>query len=150
MTGRIIAISKPVVGKSDLTVWRNGDFFAKLEPEEKVLADRGYQGERSLTTPFKRKPGGQLTDFEKETNNLISCLRILVERVIGRLKNFACLAHAWRGDLDWHEECFNVISNLVNVMLESHPMNWEIPEVLKIDYDVHRALVQEFLLTASQ
>ena len=79
----------------------------------KVIADKGYQGITKIhqlsETPIKKAKGEKLTKAEKEHNQKVNRLRIVVEHVIRRLKIFNTLSNQYR-----NRYCrFGLRSNLI-------------------------------------
>jgi hypothetical protein len=52
--GLIVWISDPAPGKAhDLTIYRHYGLKTLLEPGERVLGDKGYQGDQTVITPYR-------------------------------------------------------------------------------------------------
>jgi len=94
--GRIADVGDPVPGaRHDAVAFsmsgiaeRWADHAASEGPG--LLADGGYQG-TGPTTPYRKPPGGELTDVRKTCNYSINRLRAAVERAIAHLKNWKIL-----------------------------------------------------------
>jgi hypothetical protein len=95
----------------------------QLNPNEKLLGDKGYIGSKIFLTPLKRKRKFELTQQEKKYNKLISRYREIVENVNSRLKNFNCLSQRWRHDLTLHPHVFKTVASIVNIDLQFHPVH---------------------------
>ena len=82
---------------------------AELEfPEATDLyQDSGFQGFHpegvNIHQPKKKPKGGQLTDEEKETNSLISSIRVSVEHVISGLKRCRIVKDVFRNTKDKYD-----------------------------------------------
>ena len=83
---------------SDKQITKESGFFQLLEPRDEVLADRGFLIRDELAAygatlriPHFTKGKKQLSSQEVDTSRQLSCVRIHVERVIGRWKNFTIL-----------------------------------------------------------
>lgn len=66
---------------SDVRMWREGGFGNCLEPWERGLGDKGYQGGEMLVPPYKLKDKDtQLSEEEEAANALIATVRIHIGR----------------------------------------------------------------------
>ncbi len=87
----------------------------------KILADSGYQGisgfHRNSETPQKNTKKSPLTKKQKQENKKLSSQRILVENVIGSVKRFRILKHAYRNRRKRFSLRFNLISAIHNFEL---------------------------------
>lgn len=84
-------------------------FMAKrLEPDELVIADRGYRHDRCV--------------YNSIHTNVFSKIRARHEIVNRRLKQFSALRVTFRHDLSLHSACFHAIANITKVILDSDPM----------------------------
>ena len=93
-------------------------------PPDKQLTlkgDSGYQGVANdcpgadVIIPFKKPPGGKLTPDQKEHNRKLSSKRVVVEHVMGDLKEYRVLRGPFIGTPEEFNEIFNVITGLVNL-----------------------------------
>lgn len=83
---------------SDKQITKESGFLELLEPMDEVLADRGFLIRDELAAcgailriPHFTKGKKQLSALEVDTSRQLSRVRIHVERVIGRWKNFKIL-----------------------------------------------------------
>lgn len=83
---------------SDKQISKESGFLELLEPMDEVLADRGFLIRDELAAcgailriPHFTKGKKQLSALEVDTSRQLSRVRIHVERVIGRWKNFKIL-----------------------------------------------------------
>jgi len=109
----------------DLTVLRGSDAFEMISQENRGLGDSAYIGEPRMLTPFKKPRGRQLRQREKLFNKQISHVRITVENVFKRVKDFKIISETYRGD--YHKlgdfNCvFKLVCSLVNLGFEKHPL----------------------------
>lgn len=83
-------------------LWRaNFDNHLKF-PEDKLLADCGYIGNRirlAITTPYKCPPGRELNATEQKINKSISSVRVRVEHFFGVAKGRFDFLREYRGAL---------------------------------------------------
>lgn len=93
--GTISYISKSFGGRtSDKQIVERSGFLEKIEPQDVVLADRGFLIrdflavlQAKLVVPAFTKGKQQLVPFEIEETRKIAHVRIHVERIIGLIKN---------------------------------------------------------------
>ncbi len=82
--------------------------------------DRGYQGAQSVDAgtdvilPIKKKPGGKLTDAEKEYNITHSKIRVYVENTIRRVKTYRIMGDRYRNPLKKYDLANSIVCGLVN------------------------------------
>ncbi|XP_022517989.2 uncharacterized protein LOC125801710 [Astyanax mexicanus] len=119
--GAVTFISSLFTGSiSDKEITRQSGILELLEPEDEIMADKGFiiedmlatKGARLIIPPFKH--GKQFSKKDCEQTQAIARLRILVERVIRRVKE----NHIWdstvplslAGSINqiWHNCCFMV------------------------------------------
>jgi len=103
----------------DLSLSEATGLFALLFEGEFILADKGYE---SADAPFLHPIKQVENQQEWDTNTELARIRVLVENVNARLKNFACLVDAWRHSVDDHRAMFQVICNVVNLDMDLHPL----------------------------
>jgi len=121
---RILAVSKTVEGRMhDKTLLEETGLLLKAPPGSKGLGDSAYEGVRkthrwlSLVTPLKKKPGKERTIAEKQTNRVLSSLRVRVEHAIGKLKINRILKDQFRGKLAFADLVFQNCACLYNFKL---------------------------------
>ena len=78
-----------------------------------------------MIVPYKKPPRRQLRRNEKLFNKQVSHVRISVENVFKRVKDFKIISQIYRGD--YHKladfNCiFKLVCALVNLMFEKHPL----------------------------
>jgi hypothetical protein len=121
--GRLCYVSSPAFGcTSDLMQLYHSQVLEKLHPLEFVLGDKGYQGHPKVIVPFKSSGRAPLSDERKQFNKAIGAQRVVIERVIGRLRQFSCMKQVWRHELAKHPSVMFVISNLVHQEIILHPL----------------------------
>lgn len=124
-TCKIIHIFGPIPATyNDHNILEMSGVMGLRLPNELGIADGAYNklSARLLLTPFAKFRGG-LTLRRRVWNNLISSVRIDIERVFQRIKRFAILSATSRlHDLHKHGTIFFVICNLVNIDITMHPM----------------------------
>lgn len=140
-TGKFVHFAGPEINVHDSMLFRNGPLptaFDEIEDQEvspkKGLADRGYYCTnpkdklcQCLLTVVKKAPNGSLTADDKRMNQLISSLRIEVERGIGRLRNLHRLSQKWSSKgslsqkLEKHAKLFKVAIHFTNYSMDLRP-----------------------------
>lgn len=97
-TKKIVSIAFDKGSTHDYNLFKQST--EKLNKEITFLADSGYQGLSSIfansTTPKKKSKNHPLTDKDKESNHLISIVRIPIEHVNCQLKVFKILSEKYR------------------------------------------------------
>ena len=89
----------------------------------KGLADKGYQGfHEKILTPFKTRKGEVVPEYVRTWNNAIYSARALTERTNQSRKRFGVLIHEWRGDLEMHGICFQIVADITNIIIRRHPI----------------------------
>ncbi|RXN17930.1 E3 ubiquitin-protein ligase RNF213-alpha-like protein [Labeo rohita] len=98
--GVITFVSKLYTGSiSDIEITRQSQILQLLQPEDGVMADKGFQIEKMLSQVGATliipplKTSNQLSTEDTHKTQAIARLRILVERVIRRVKEY----HIWDG-----------------------------------------------------
>lgn len=104
----------------DYVLLQGSGVLHRLPPDCSLRLDRGYEGveqaypEVTIEKPIRRQRGTQLTVLGKLYNQMVSRLRIPVEHMIGRTKQFNILAQRYRGRRNDHEDIFAIVAGLVN------------------------------------
>jgi len=115
---------------ADITALREGELIAiitNFDPLEIILADKGYQGHHKCLTPFK---GKDKLPEEEAFNEVLASVRIIIECVIKRIKQFGVCGSRGRFhcNLSHHSSVFNVVCQITNVSLSEEPVwqqrNW--------------------------
>lgn len=129
VTGEIVWVGGPIGGSvHDMLLLRMGGLLDRMEPGEKMLADKGYVGEDEsdkILTPTKRDRGMEERDLPVEVqlrNRKIQNVRVLVEHSIGRIKRFSILRDRFRNVLEMHGMVFRVCCKLTNLDLVYFPL----------------------------
>jgi len=136
ISGKICSVIGPHGGSvADITALRDGDDIAIItcwNPLEILLADKGYQGHHKCLTPFK---GKNISPEEDAFNEVLASVRILVECVLKRIKQFGALGSRGRFhcDREKHKAVFNVAAQVTNICMEYEPVwqqpNWYLSEL---------------------
>jgi len=101
-TGQICFVDGPRPGSmSDITALRESGLLSSIRLQnldEVVLGDKGYVDKNvpNILTPVKKPPLQRLTPEQDAFNQIISSVRIIVERSLGRIKIFNILMERFR------------------------------------------------------
>lgn len=110
--GEIFYISPPQPGSThDITAVRNTGLFKHM-PSWCCTADKGYVG-LGCDTPFKKRPGKSLLDWQKRFNTGINQIRYVVERSIAHLKTWRILSTPCRLPRNTTIRAINVIRKIM-------------------------------------
>ena len=119
--GRIRQVSDSVPGSThDLTLLRQSGLTMQLPPGVPLVADCGYRGmqndfpNHSVILPYRPQPGEKLTPEEKDHNQIVSTIRVVVENTIAELKHFQALATKFRHCFERYKQVFDAIVGIVN------------------------------------
>jgi hypothetical protein len=93
--GRLSWISDPVSGNHhDSYCLRDSGVLLTMDPGN-WIGDKGYVG-NDMITPFKKPPGGELLDWQKEFNSGVNKIRWRIEQVISHFKNWKIMSTDYR------------------------------------------------------
>jgi hypothetical protein len=119
-TGDIVAFNGPFRGgQHDLSIFRY-HLRRCLEDGEKVIADRGYRGDRKVITPCDMLPNNE------EVQAKMSNFRGRHECINGRLTRWKALSDRWRHRLDKHHLAFRSAAVLTQVMHENGRPSYQV------------------------
>ncbi len=88
---------------------------AELPDDLSFLGDKAYVGQRNTTTPFKKPPGGKLTQTQKDFNKQVSQKRVYVEHVIRTVKIFRIAKEEFRMRARRYEQVIGCVCGLVRL-----------------------------------
>ena len=118
-SGAIVCLVNGKGKTHDFKLLKNSE--VKFGTLMKVIADKGYQGiakiHRLSETPIKKKKGKKLSKEEKEYNREMNRLRITVEHINRRLKNFKILSYPYQNRGNRFGLRANLITGLHNYNL---------------------------------
>lgn len=128
-SGRIIGIHGPFTAAyPDIHIYK-ATIAKELMEDEKVLADKAYQGIPSTITPIKNprktKTNPDPPDLPlpiKRYNMLVRVRRVHVERVFARMKRFEILKQHFRHPIEKHYFIMGAIAKMINIELQSEPL----------------------------
>jgi len=142
VTGRYVHFAGPVVNVHDAKLFQEGPLPTAFDEDDdravsprKGLADRGYYSSKPsnklyqcLMSVMKKPRDGELTEYDIKMNQLISTLRIEVERGIGRLRRLKRLDDVFtaKGTLETklakHAQIFKIGIHFTNFSMEYMPL----------------------------
>jgi hypothetical protein len=97
--GQLAWISDPVNGcRHDNYGLGESGVLLTLDPGN-WIGDKGYVG-NYMITPFKKPPGGELLDWQKEFNIQVNKIRWVIEQVISHFKNWRIMHTDYRRPID--------------------------------------------------
>ncbi|CAF5109119.1 unnamed protein product, partial [Rotaria sp. Silwood1] len=109
----------------DIAVLREPGLLEHVDESVKIIADKGYIGEKYVVTPRKKPYERELTAEDKNFNRDINSARAAIENINQRRKTYANLGTVYRGAIDdFHKitKITQVVSALCNMKLNTHPM----------------------------
>jgi hypothetical protein len=122
-----IFVSGPHLGaKSDIALWRN--FGPAMGSGDFVLGDKGYQGDESIHSPYKKPKGRKLSQAKKDYNRVLSWFRVTVEHCFAQMKKFSILQSRVRfhlqspDSIDFLTHTVNLISSLITLQAWRTPL----------------------------
>lgn len=128
-TGEIMWIRGPWPGPVNDKAILDGLPANILLPGERMYADKAYQGHPLCWPPFKGR-SMNLTLAQWQWNQFLHAIRVRVENSIARIKNFHCLSHKWRNQLDLHPIAFAVCAQIAAISCRVHPVRADLRENL--------------------
>jgi len=121
---RVLDVSKTYPGSvHDKKIFDTEKTVDKTTRYSRHLVDKGYYGvdkenlDKNILVPFKKPKGGELSQFQKQVNRYNSGKRIVVENVIGKLKNNRIISSVFRGPIDSFNQIFRNIAAIWNFKL---------------------------------
>ncbi|KAL9647835.1 hypothetical protein ABK040_008110 [Willaertia magna] len=123
--GKIYHISLSYEGsKNDMNLIDFGEnhFWTCLDESEYICGDKGFRGLqhywKNIVLPFI---GSDLNEKEKEFNNEVASIRIVVENVFSQIKKWKVCKHPFRTNINniekakvWHNKVWVVVGGLFN------------------------------------
>jgi hypothetical protein len=111
ISGDLMHISDPLPGKTHDAKAVDELGLTDILSSDNSIGDKGYIGTGS-TTPFRKPPGGELLDWQKEFNTAINRIRYVIERAIANFKTWRCMFTDYRRPLDTYETAFRAVRAL--------------------------------------
>lgn len=125
--GLILHLSKSIYGKQhDYKLLKRSQVMDRIAKVAKTTTDTGYDGikkdfaNHNITQPIKRRRGSPpLSRKQKAFNKAVGRSRILVEHIIGRMKQYQILTHTYRRNLKNYDLDISTVAALTNFKLLS-------------------------------
>jgi hypothetical protein len=112
LSGRLLFITDPLPGKThDTRAFRENDLDKHLAIAN-GFGDKGYLG-TGLVTPFRKPPGGELLNWQREFNATVNSFRAAVERAIANMKTWRVLHTDYRRPRHAYETTFRAVRGLI-------------------------------------
>lgn len=127
-TGIILHLGFSFIGSmNDISLIniRNEQIHEKLTKNEFILLDLGFIGTSKISEQYKTGFKGKLNENQKEFNNQISQIRIVVEMIINQVKKWKICSSKLRS---------KILSLETDNIIENHHMNWIICSFLTNQY----------------
>jgi DDE superfamily endonuclease/Helix-turn-helix of DDE superfamily endonuclease len=98
--GRIVGASRAFPGSwHDVHCFREAGWAEVVKCSGGGMGDLGYEGETTVSTPFKKKQGVPLVDWQVNLNTQFATIRVAAEWGIAHAKNWRILSGRYRSDL---------------------------------------------------
>jgi hypothetical protein len=98
--GRILGASRAFPGSwHDLHCFREARWAQMVHHSGGGMADLGYDGEPTVHTPLKKKPGTPLAGWQTQLNTEFATVRVAAEWGVAHTKNWRILTTRYRSDL---------------------------------------------------
>lgn len=112
---RIILLTKTKSGRRhDKRLADKEDVFTNIPEDVAVWLDTGFTGVKrqhfNTFIPAKRRKNHPLTEDEKETNHIISSIRVVVEHALAGMKRYQCLQSPYRNRIPKLDDKFALLS----------------------------------------
>ncbi|MCX6380268.1 MAG: transposase [Armatimonadetes bacterium] len=129
-SGRIVSVSASYPGGAnhDITVTRKNGLLDKLDPDEGVMTDSGYDGlakdypDHKLVQVQKARRNHPLEPEQKQFNTVIGRSRIIVEHSLAQMNQFQILAQMYRHGRERHGDIVRVVAGIVNLRIKERPL----------------------------
>jgi hypothetical protein len=111
LDGDLMHISDPVPGKTHdaKSVAETG--VVELLDLANSIGDKGYIG-TGIITPFRKPPGAELLDWQKEYNTEINKMRYVIEQAIANFKTWRCMHTDYRRPRNTYLNAFRAVRAL--------------------------------------
>jgi hypothetical protein len=116
--GRIVHVSKTKPGSvHDFALYKSQKPL--YHKDARAYVDSGYQGldklHKNTEYPYKKSKHHPLTHEEKEYNQGLSRVRVIVEQTFAKLKTFKILSYPYRNKRKKYNIKFNIIAGIINL-----------------------------------
>jgi hypothetical protein len=111
LSGNLLHVSDPLPGKTHDAKAVDDVGLSEILRQDNSIGDKGFIG-RSITTPFRTPPGGELLDWQKEFNTTINKIRYVIERAIANFKTWRCMFTDYRRPVRTYPTAFRTVRAL--------------------------------------
>jgi DDE superfamily endonuclease/Helix-turn-helix of DDE superfamily endonuclease len=111
LAGDLKYISDPLPGKTHDAKGVRDTGLIDVLIADNTVGDKGYLG-TGIITPFRKPPGGELLDWQKEFNTTVNRLRYVIERAIANFKTWRCMHTDYRRPLHTYPKAFRAVRAL--------------------------------------
>jgi hypothetical protein len=108
----IVGLPGPV---SDINLLREQQ--KKFDSAQKFKGDKAYIGEKNVTTPHKKPRKRELSEIQKQENQIFSRIRIIIEHLIRRVKVFQVAAQRFRLRPQTYQQVILTVCGLVRLRI---------------------------------
>jgi len=120
---RVLYLSPTKPGKMhDKKITDKTCLISCIPEDVTIWSDTGFQGiqkqHKNALMPKKKPRGRSLTIEEKQNNQTISAIRIVVENAVAGIKRYNCLNHTFRNKNGSDDMMMNICSGLWNFHLQ--------------------------------
>lgn len=114
----IIDVEVGVPGPTaDINLFREQQI--KFDEQQEFEGEKGYQGGKNITTPYKKKRKQKLSEHQKAEKKILSSKRIFIEHLIRIIKIFQIASQRFRLNTDVYKEIILTICGLVRLRIGS-------------------------------
>jgi len=120
---KVLYLSPTKPGKMhDKKITDKAGLISCIPEDVSIWSDTGFLGiqkqHQNVLMPKKKPRGKSLTPEEKQNNQVISSIRIVVENAVAGIKRYNCLNHAFRNKNGSDDMMMNICTGLWNFHLE--------------------------------
>ncbi len=111
LSGELAWISDPADGSRHDTYCLSESGLLDALAAGDWAGDKGFVG-YGMITPFKKPPGGELLDWQKEYNTQVNKIRWVIEQVIGNFKTWRIMHTDYRRPIETFPETISAVVGL--------------------------------------
>ena len=111
LSGNLMHISDPLPGNTHDAKALRVTGLSELLDKENAIGDKGYLG-TGILTPYRKPPGGELLDWQKEFNTVVNKTRYVIERAISHFKTWRCMHTDYRRPRHTYPKAFRAVRAL--------------------------------------
>jgi hypothetical protein len=111
LDGDLLHVSDPLDGCTHDAKAIDDTGLTKILRTDNAIGDKGYIG-TGITTPYRKPPGDELVEWQKEFNTAINKIRYVIERTIANFKTWRSMHHDYRRPLHTYPTAFRTVRAL--------------------------------------